>query len=344
MKQGTLIAAAIMVISICSAGFAPQKAQAQVDYVKQGITAYQRGDHKQAADILEKAVATPAGNNAQVHYYLANALLQSGQRGKAGRYYQSALKLNPPEPLAGYCRRGASLCGAQVEQVVTSAASAGAGSASSSRSASPRVSSADPRDASLIRFHRPTANSGKIQAMVMQSLACVPKSVKNQLHAFGFKVTITPTILELDPSQAQDRPSAYIHGGGIDNCPGYYDPNDKEIVIPERVSYNNAPPTLNRSVMDTMLHELGHAFDHARGYISHSEQFRKVYNEENSRLSNSVREEQYYFTQGGDHGPREAFAELFSIQCASQAGVEHRNEELGAHFPQSAQYIKSCMN
>ncbi|HEY9785589.1 MAG TPA: hypothetical protein V6D17_09330 [Candidatus Obscuribacterales bacterium] len=322
---------------------------AVADDLAQGYAAYQKGDYKQAAQLLSLAAAGPAAADPRAHYMLANSYLQLGASAKAVYHYRAAIQLKAPEPLLTYARQGLQRLGQTlVREAQTRSDTSSRISSSMQVSAEAQGRAASPEapvtlsaeDQKLLKVHRQTGETNEIKNLIARSLVAVPLGVKNTLISNGIKIVITPTIPELDPQASKNKPRGYIHGGGYDNCPGYYSPSEKQIVIPERVSYRSAPPRLNDSADETMLHEMGHAFDNARGDISAREAFKQIYEEETSRLSNTAKTKYYYYTQGGDTGPSELFAELFATACSHRAGIQPRQPGLETHYPKCSEYVQ----
>jgi PDZ domain len=199
----------------------------------------------------------------------------------------------------------------------------------------------DAVDKRLIAIQRHTADTDAIYDQVVAALNVVPKSVKLDLANYGVKILITPTIIEANPSFATEKPRGYIHGGGYDNCPGLYNNGTKDLYIAERAAWKNSPPQLNRWVLSTSLHELGHAYDYCKGHLSSSDAFIKAYEEDSGRLNNSQRTEFNYFLQEAGAGPTELFAELFALSQSKAGGIDERSPDLGRAFRKSFEYVRS---
>jgi len=150
-------------------------------------------------------------------------------------------------------------------------------------------------------------------------------------------------IVDALPELKQDKPRGYQHGGGYDNVPGLYSSGSKRMVVAERASYKNSPPHLNRSVAGTMFHELGHAYDDARGSPSEHGAFATAYEQDSYKLTNSMRSKHAYYTQPGHAGPSELFAEMFAIVNQENSGQPPRNPHLVQAFPNSYKAMKDLL-
>lgn len=73
------------------------------DYFQSGKQSYAAGNFKTAADFFRRAcIARP--DNAELHYYFANALSKLNERSQAIVHYKTCLMLNPSGDLALYAR------------------------------------------------------------------------------------------------------------------------------------------------------------------------------------------------------------------------------------------------
>ncbi len=202
-------------------------------------------------------------------------------------------------------------------------------------------STADDFDKTMIVIHKHTGDTDAVYAQVITALSLIPRHVKEELSNFGTKIVIARTLVDANPEMRHEKPRGYIHGGGYDNCPGMYTPNNKQIFVGERASWHNSPPQLNHWVKSTMLHEMGHAYDHCRSDESGSSSFKAAYQKDFQHLSLSEKNEHYYYCQEGDAGPSELFAELFALNLSSAGGIDERSPSLGKSFPSCLSYIQS---
>ncbi len=206
---------------------------------------------------------------------------------------------------------------------------------------SPSRAAADDIDQKMIVIHKRTDDTDAVYAQVINALSLIPRHVKEELSNFGTKIVIARTLLDVNPEMAHDKPRGYIHGGGYDNCPGMYIPSNNQIFVGERASWHNSPPQLNHWVKSTMLHEMGHAYDHCRSDESRSSAFTAAYQKDFQHLSVSEKNEHYYYCQEGDAGPCELFAELFALNLSSAGGIDQRSPSLARAFPTCFSHIQT---
>lgn len=189
----------------------------------------------------------------------------------------------------------------------------------------------------VIEISRKSSYSEGIRQDVLEGLSQIPKSIRDDMNAWGLKVKIVPSIVDDDRSLVQDRPRGYTHGGGYDNCPGMY--CNKVILIPERVSWKNSPMGRNHQVTGTILHEMGHAFDHFRN-ASTSEDFESVYQSDATKIPGEGRRRWEYYLQGDGGGQSECFAELFAHYIAQD---KNRSAGIDNAFPKTYKYMSKMI-
>lgn len=204
-------------------------------------------------------------------------------------------------------------------------------------SVGPKVA-ADQLDRSIVSIHRRTADTDNAYDQVVESLHIIPQDLKSKMAEDGFKVVITPTIIDAFPEKVNERPSGYTHGGNYTNCPALC--RGKTIYVAERVQRGSAVAEPMTHLVATFMHEFGHAYDHCYR-VSNSDAFMKAYEADCQRLTNTVRDKFYYYTQPGEAGPAEMFAELSSSALSPPAHRKSHSEDLARHFPKSAEYVKN---
>lgn len=308
-------------------------------------TAYalsQSGKYAEAAALFQKAVDGPAKSNAMAHYYLAACYMQLGKDREARVAYKTCLALNPPAMIASYCHRA---LGTTPPAVPTMPIKPPAGGVYSipDRSAGPRTrGTLDPADKDFVTIHRRTPDTDAIYNTVVDALSMIPKPIKDDIKGGGCKILICPTILDANPHLKDEKPSGYTHGGAYDNCPGMFYSGTKILYIAEKFSWQNSPPALNWMAASTTLHELGHAYDFAKGNITSGGEFEKLYAEDYGRISNSDRTRWAYYCQdnGGERGRSELFAELFALTHGTAGGIDRGSAGLKEVFPHCYTFVQ----
>lgn len=326
--------------------------------LREAIASYNNGDYINCVSVLESQVTGPLSGDAYAHYYLANAMVKLNRNQEARVHYEVAASLAPRTTLARHAKTAITALNAAAIAVapvqdriiarptgtprVTAAAAAEPIAVSPQPIESRPVQPFNPRDIdpSFIKVKRPTADTNQVLAQVVSSLKLPPQKIVEELKTFGITVMVTPGMLEADPELATERPRGYVHGGGYTNCPAMYRGASKTIMIAERVSWLSGLPQPNRDVEASMLHEMGHAFDHCRSNISSSASFTMAYKNDLGKLSNTQKNQFPYYTQEDGAGESELFAELFSYAADKNLLRHEHNNSLAKSFPSSFSYIK----
>ncbi len=343
-------------------GFSGTAALAQ-ESLKQAIALYNKNDFASCTAILSKDINGSLRNNASAHYYLATACLRQGQNNAAAEHYLATSRLAPGTVYDSYSKkalqsimaRASTVSAAIKEQYqrqssqVQTATSSGASSVSSTSSSSSAGFSevSDPTlqpaslkdvDTTFITVQRRTADTDLTLIQVCRALKSVPKEIVEDLKSGGITVVVTPTVLEAMPGYAMEKPRGYAHGGGYTNAGALF--HSPRIVIGERVSYLSSVPEPNSRIASSMLHEMGHAYDHIKGHISQKGKFKECYQEDFSHITNTQRTRHSYYTQENGAGASELFAELFSYGIyKSQLRSEQGAADLQLTFPRCTKYI-----
>ncbi len=191
----------------------------------------------------------------------------------------------------------------------------------------------------VIEISRNSIYSENARQDVLSALSLIPKQIRDDMNGWGLKVKIVPSIVDDDRSLSIDKPRGYTHGGGYDNCPGMYT-HKKVILIPERVSWKNSPMGPNWQIKSTMLHEMGHAYDHFRS-CSTSPEFEAAYEKDSVVIPNEGRRKWEYYLQADGGGQSECFAELFAY---SMSDDKKRSAGINQAFPKCFSYINKLVN
>lgn len=334
------------------------------------IALYNKSDFATCSSLLSKDINGSLKNNPYAHYYLASAFLRMGQYTYAAEHYLATSRLAPGTTYDAYSRkallsimpRAGNIPEAMKEQYkrltstgqAQAATSAGASSGSSSGTSTGFSEVTDPTlaaatlkdvDSKFITVARRSADTDNTLIQICRALKSVPKEIVEDLKADGITVVVTPTVLESMPGYAMEKPRGYNHGGGYTNTGALF--SYPKIVIGERVSYLSGVPEPNNRVASSMLHEMGHAYDHVKGSLSQKGAFKERYKEDFDHITNSQRTKHSYFTQEDGAGASELFAELFSYGIyKSQVRTDQGAADLQVTFPRCTKYmsdlIKSC--
>lgn len=334
--------------------------------LERAIAYFNQGDYRHCMIILEEACDKQLSRNATAHYYLANALVKMERRDQAFIEYEMAAALGKGTKLESLARMGADTLAMARARANPGSSMATANPAAThlptekSATPTPRTTVSPPtrgnaaREAQSIIEHsdtqglpiayvRHTNDTDGVVLQVDEALKKVPTGLTHDLKVGGIKVLITPSMLEADPSLATETPRGYVHGGGYTNCAAMFRPGKKTIYISERVSWLSNLPQVNDQVSAAMLHEMGHAVDYIRSNISASMGFASTYKRDADKQSNTQRAKFQYYTQEGDAGACELFAQLFSLAIDPSLLNQQHNRELADSFPGSFLYIKSTL-
>lgn len=185
----------------------------------------------------------------------------------------------------------------------------------------------DSDDAWIACVHR-TSDTEQVLPKVKAALAMIPDSIKTRLKNCGLKIVITPAMSY--GKQGNDWEKRSEHDLSSDeNIAGQYSSADNTIYVPEKCSWRNEPPRLQGDdLVHVFLHEFGHAYDFNMNHISQTEPFTTAYQQDFSRMSNSARQaNEYYTMQDAATNATESFAELFATICATDNSSLRRNDQ-----------------
>lgn len=143
--------------------------------------------------------------------------------------------------------------------------------------------------------------------LIVDRVAMLPMSVMQELSAHGVKVavgrgSVTDVMTELKGVQ----PRGWPPGTSWNDVPGLHDPSKKRVVVATEAHAGGRRISTGHGSADLVLHETGHALDHARKSESKSQAFRAAYEKDKARMLLGT-----YLLQPGDAGLSEAYAESF---------------------------------
>jgi hypothetical protein len=193
-----------------------------------------------------------------------------------------------------------------------------------------------------ISILRHTDDTDTMKREVVSTVLQIAPDLRSTLADWGLKLVLTPTILEALPELVGERPRGYLHGGGYTNCGGSFRPASKTIYVAERVAPGTFPPQLNLHMGRTFFHEFGHAVDHCKK-ISRSDAFAAAYQSDCNHLTNGIRDHFYYYTQSGEAGPIELFAQLFACAVAAPGTLDTDDQNLTKVFPNCFTLVKKVV-
>jgi hypothetical protein len=151
-------------------------------------------------------------------------------------------------------------------------------------------------------------------AAVRSEVAKLPLNELRDLQRAGVKiVACRDSVVDAMPSLRDEHPRGWPPGRGWQDVPGAYIPGNKEVVVATRASRDGTrevmPTGSRHGSVSLVAHEAGHALDAARRYASREDaDFQRAYQQD-------LRGAQLlpYYTQDGDAGASEAYAESHAI-------------------------------
>ena len=211
----------------------------------------------------------------------------------------------------------------------------------------PPVAPPAAKPAVQIQFGAKTSEIFK--ADINASWAKVPNGAKTLLHEKGVSVHAPEKLLDVAPELAGQQPRGWSEGKTWENVGGVYmgGATKRCIAAEKSVSVHHGVKALrpeNRGGA-VMLHETGHAVDHAMGYASETGAFRQAYSEDVAQYlkeGGTTHEGQYsYFMQPGNAGRSEMFAEMFADRLGKPTNSRH--PPLSARFPKCAAHMDQLL-
>lgn len=184
-------------------------------------------------------------------------------------------------------------------------------------------------------------------SQVFLGLSEIPRTYRHQLEADGFKVVVTPDLLDAMPELAGQTPRGYRDGATWHSTNGITDRAGKRIVIAEQCSTPGPDGKPIKPPLDrTVQHEFGHAYDYYAGLkrfgataenpfpaISHGKQFSDAYAKDSAKVPESLRSKLAYYLQPGDAGKEELFAQMFVLFFGPRPEPGSPRESFQTAFP-----------
>ncbi len=191
-------------------------------------------------------------------------------------------------------------------------------------------------DDQLIVVKGHTQQTEQVVQLVREQLALLPDLVKTKLIAYRVTVVIAPF-----------RKEVLGTAGGA--C---FDIKSRQVVLPERNDLNNTFFMKQGNRRAVVLHEIGHAYDHASGRLSFTPQYLQIYSPEERNVPANKRKLLAYFLESDMNGqpnadsggrphrpPQECFASLFATKYINQDLP--RLSALKACFPRTCNFVYS---
>ncbi|MBX9671488.1 MAG: hypothetical protein K2X93_28125 [Candidatus Obscuribacterales bacterium] len=197
---------------------------------------------------------------------------------------------------------------------------------------------------------------GKAQAGLVQGMKHVPDSflkkldekVKelppnliSSLERNGYKIIAATNIPEAIPALADLTPRGWPKDLSFFESDGTHDSVSKRIIAPMRMGREGSAEPVTRD--NVVLHQVGHALDHAHGFLSSKPEFVEAYNKDMAAIFDKRHPIYKYFSQKEENaGRQEVFASMFGVALGKPEN-ETDMDYLQRHFPNSLEVVKKQM-
>lgn len=301
--------------------------------LKQGIALYKAKRYKEAARVLEKALASGCGS-ADCYLYLAKSHYGSGNIEMAAKRFRDAEEAFKGLPASTYATKML----ARIDPHNTTVKKKAATPAPVAKRAktgpvytglAARISVTPPHFG-----HKPV--SKETISAIAQAVNKLPPHLKKRLEDSGASISVSPNMIDKWPDSIRDLPEN-TPTLNLAEVPGRI--YGKEMNIYERAKVRGStslkparPPSMMRH---TVLNESVQILDDLMN-ISKDPGLRKVYEQDKSRIPDSTRVKLATFLKDDDWGPRETCAEL---GAALLGGGDEFTADLYRYFPNTKAWL-----
>lgn len=185
------------------------------------------------------------------------------------------------------------------------------------------------------------ATSPQFRAEVDEHLSRLSPQVRQALADAKVEfVTARNSVVEAMPHLAGVQPRGWPAGRTWEHVSGIHSSTatTSKVVVSEfhkNVDFGVMVPSMRGGRV--ALHEAGHAYDHAKGWISEGKRFSEAHAKDVAALSANARGMHGYFLQSGAAGKHETFAELFNQAHGGHTWNLHHD------FPHSYAVVKDTI-
>jgi Tetratricopeptide repeat len=200
-----------------------------------------------------------------------------------------------------------------------------------------------------IKILHHTDESDGCVAMMQTGISTIPVAIQQDISAAGISVVLTPTIVYDEPEASGQR--FFRDGGTTQNLGGLFERGKSRVLIPERASVGNgAPSSMGSDAIRLMRHELGHAWDDAKGRLSEKGPFIAAYDLDFGKLTNEQCHALAYCITGvatsdanipTTSGHQECFAEAFAQLTTPRSKWNKTDIQQSQGFPHVAAYLQT---
>ncbi len=189
----------------------------------------------------------------------------------------------------------------------------------------PSVSRAEPDRAGQIREYSSVSDS--FRAELRRGESSIPTAIWLVLRRRGWRVGAAEFVVDAAPTLKFEHPRGWPRGTTWEQTDAVHLPNRRLLVVAEKRRTQKGKVVPGRRPGGVLRHEIGHAVDQAMsapGFCSSSGAFRRAYQADVRKLSNSDAAALRYYLQRSAAGRQEAFAEAFGILLGGGSDTPHR--------------------
>lgn len=184
--------------------------------------------------------------------------------------------------------------------------------------------------------------SADFRSELNEAISKMPDPVRKTLARAGVSIKTGHKIIDVQPDLAGIQPRGWPEGTTWDNADGVFFRAKNEVSVAEyyKPFWSQLYARTDRGA-GTLLHESGHAFDAALGGASKQPSFVRMYSNDVANLSLDDIKLVPYYTQSGNAGPEEAFAEIFAQNLVGGPGGAGR--DIRRYFPNVTKYVAEAI-
>ncbi|MCA9802743.1 MAG: hypothetical protein KC777_12300 [Cyanobacteria bacterium HKST-UBA02] len=320
-------------------------AQEQAGY-SQAMALYKAKRYDQAARLFERAWQAD-DSNPKAAYFAGYCAYLSGRRPESCRILWQLVDRHGDSPEAGAARKMLS----QTDPAGAYRKARGASPVVSktSVSSSTAQSSETPKQLvdAIVTVHKPTGKFPAVTptfvASIKDMLMALPESVLRTLRDKRGKVSIRPSVIEMDYRIQNTRPRGWTDGSSWANSPALT--QGREVVVSQYRLDDSGNPINTDSEIGVVRHEVGHALDYCLGSVSETEKFKHAYLLDAAKVPGDLRGRLDYYLQKSDAGPSEVFAELFNARFGgyTDRGRAGSSALVDSNFPLCKKIVDECL-
>lgn len=187
---------------------------------------------------------------------------------------------------------------------------------------------------------------------VVAAVRPVPRPIKEQLVAAGWRCWIVDNLLSVAPELAGQRPRGWPPPATWAQVDAVHLPRQKLVVVAQWRRTLAGERVANHRLPGVLWHELGHAWDiylrteqnlssgRWQAHCSESPDFLRAYYQDIETWSAEDRRQWAYYLQAHNAGRQELYAECFALLLGS--GTDHRPpQEFFARFPATVNMMRT---